>query len=127
MSNSKQILARNLLYYMALTNKSRMEICKDLGVNYSTLTEWVNGHKYPRIEKIERMAEYFNISKSDLIEDKSSDIDVTVSEFEHRLLSYFFMLNEYGQEEALNHMEYLVSQDRYLKKQNAPESNLGAG
>ena len=36
---------------------------------YSTLTDWMNANKYPRINNIEKMADYFGVSKSDLIED----------------------------------------------------------
>ena len=44
-------------------------IAEDLGFPYSTLTDWVNGKKYPRINNIEKLAAYFEVSKSDLIED----------------------------------------------------------
>lgn len=71
MSNigNKKTMAKNINYYLNSTNKSRAEVCKDLGVAYSTFTEWANGRSYPRIDKIERMANYFGIEKSDLIEE----------------------------------------------------------
>src|SRR5699024_6313467 len=43
-----------------------------LGVSYSTLSDWVNAKTYPRIDKIEMMANYFGVSKSDLVEDKQT-------------------------------------------------------
>lgn len=45
-------------------------MCEALGVKYTTLTDWVNGKTYPRIDKIELMANYFGIKKSDLVEDR---------------------------------------------------------
>lgn len=54
---------------MELSGKDRKEASKALGLPYSTLTEWMNGKKYPRIDNIEKLAEYFGVSKSDLIED----------------------------------------------------------
>ena len=68
--NSKSILAKNIRHYMELNNKSRNDMCEDLGVKYTTLTDWVNGKTYPRIDKIELMANYFGIKKSDLVEDR---------------------------------------------------------
>ena len=68
----KEALAENIRYYMALSGKERMEICRDLGMKYSTFTDWVNAKKYPRIDKIERLAEYFGISISELVEKKES-------------------------------------------------------
>ena len=39
-------------------------MCDALGVKYTTFTDWVKGNSYPRIDKIELMANYFGISKS---------------------------------------------------------------
>lgn len=44
-------------------------MCDALGVKYTTFTDWVKGNSYPRIDKIELMANYFGISKADLVED----------------------------------------------------------
>lgn len=62
---------------MDLYQKSRSDICKDLGFAYTTFTSWETGVNYPRIDKIEMMADYFHIEKSDLIEDKSAEGDST--------------------------------------------------
>ena len=67
---NKEIFAKNLKYYMTINNKTRNDICKDLGFKYTTFTDWYNGNIYPRIDKIEMLANYFRIEKSDLIEDK---------------------------------------------------------
>lgn len=66
---NKDILAKNLRKYISMSGKDRKEIARALGFPYSTLTDWVNANKYPRINNIEKMAEYFGVSKSDLIED----------------------------------------------------------
>lgn len=66
---NKEIMAKNIQYYMNLNKKSRNDICEALGIKYTTFTDWVNGNSYPRIDKIELMANYFGIKKSDLVED----------------------------------------------------------
>lgn len=66
--DNKDIFASNLNKYMALNGKSRKDICNDLGLSYYTVTDWVNGKKYPRMDKVEMLANYFGILKSDLIE-----------------------------------------------------------
>lgn len=75
MSNlgNKNIFAKNLKYYMEKSGKDRNEICKDLNLKYSTFSEWVNANKYPRIDKIELIANYFNIQKADLIEEHKTE------------------------------------------------------
>lgn len=65
---NKQIFAANLLHYMQEQKKTRSEVCRDLGFKYSTFSEWVTGVKYPRIDKIQMLANYFGVQKSDLIE-----------------------------------------------------------
>lgn len=67
---NKEIFSKNLKYYMDLNKKDRNDICKDLNLPYTTFAEWYNGNIYPRIDKIEILANYFNIKKSDLIENK---------------------------------------------------------
>lgn len=50
----------------------RNKICSDLNLKYTTFTDWVNAKTYPRIDKIEMLANYFGITKADLVEDFSS-------------------------------------------------------
>jgi transcriptional regulator with XRE-family HTH domain len=66
---NKLIFSRNLKKYIVNSGKDRKEIARALSIPYSTLTDWVNANKYPRINNIEKMADYFGVSKSDLIED----------------------------------------------------------
>lgn len=64
---------KNIQYYMDLYNKTRNDICQDLGIKYTTFTDWIKANTYPRIDKIELMANYFNIEKSDLIEEHNKE------------------------------------------------------
>jgi len=68
---NKESMAQNIKKFMAKKNISRMELCKALGFNYSTLADWLHARKYPRIDKIEMMANYFGVSKADLVEQDS--------------------------------------------------------
>lgn len=85
--DNKSIFAENLKKYMEQNNKSRRDISEALGISYYTVSDWVNGKKYPRMDKVEMLASYFGILKSDLIEEKitpemqkNSDtmVDITV-------------------------------------------------
>lgn len=68
--NNKNVFAKNLQKYMDMNNKSRRDVCEALGFSYYTFSDWVNGKKYPRMDKVEMLANYFGILKSDLIEEK---------------------------------------------------------
>ena len=65
---NKAVFSQNLRNLMQKFGKSRNQVCDDLGFKYTTFTDWYNGNKYPRIDKIEMLADYFNVLKSDLIE-----------------------------------------------------------
>jgi transcriptional regulator with XRE-family HTH domain len=71
--DNKNIFAENLNYYMKANGKSRRDICDALGFSYYTFTDWVKGKKYPRMDKVEILANYFGILKSDLIEKKTEE------------------------------------------------------
>ena len=70
---NKSIFAANLRRYMALKDKTRKEVSEAIGVSYFTFCDWVNGKKYPRMDKVETLANYFGILKSDLIEEKTEE------------------------------------------------------
>ena len=70
--DSKNVFSRNLQYQMDLHSKSRQEVSTALGISYFTITSWVNGTKFPRMDKVEMLAKYFGCKKSDLIEEKKT-------------------------------------------------------
>lgn len=69
----KEVFSRNLQKHMALNGKSRKEVCQALGYSYFTFSDWVNGKKMPRMDKVEQLANYFGIKKSDLIEETKKE------------------------------------------------------
>ena len=68
---SKEIFAKNLKCYMESAGKNQKEMADIVGVSAPTFNEWLKAKKYPRIDKVEKLANYFGILKSDLIEDKT--------------------------------------------------------
>ena len=92
MSNlgNKEVFAKNLAKYLARSGKSQREMAEIVGVSSSTFNEWMQAKKYPRIDKIEFMANYFGILKSDLIEEsddkKISSDDLQLTEGEKALI-----------------------------------------
>ena len=78
--DNKKVFSENLKYYMKLFNKNRNDICNALGLKYTTVRDWVKGRAYPRIDKIEMLANYFGIQKSDLIEKKTEEKEAKTME-----------------------------------------------
>lgn len=71
--DNKNIFASNLNRYMEINGKTRRDVSEAIGVSYYTFTDWVKGKKYPRMDKVEKLATYFGILKSDLIEEKTEE------------------------------------------------------
>lgn len=67
----KKIFSQNLNYYMSLNRKTQSDIINDLGYNKSAVSTWCNGTRLPRMDKVDALAKYFGINRSDLIEEKN--------------------------------------------------------
>ncbi len=69
----KKIFSKNLNHYMKKNEKTQSDLINDLGFNKSAVSTWCNGTRLPRMDKVELLAQYFKISRSDLMEEKSQD------------------------------------------------------
>lgn len=72
MSNlgNKATMAKNIKKYMIENGVTATDVCNTLGFPMPTFSDWIREKTYPRIDKIEKMANYFGIQKSDLIEEQ---------------------------------------------------------
>ena len=71
----KKIFSRNLLRYLSLNNKSQKEVADAIGVSPQTFNTWCQGIALPRMGKVQLLADYFHISKSDLLEEHTQESD----------------------------------------------------
>ena len=71
----RKVFSKNLKYYMELNGKNQIDLMNDLHLSSSTVSNWCTGLKLPRMDKVQMLADYFHINKSDLIEDKSKEDD----------------------------------------------------
>lgn len=84
MSNSqelKNIMSKNIKKNLKKMGKSQTDLAKDLNLPEMTVSNWVNAKTYPRVDKIQMMADYFGLQyRSDLTEDKPDNIYPATSE-----------------------------------------------
>lgn len=94
----KKIFSKNLNDYMYRYNKTQTDLINDLNLNKSTVSTWINGIKIPRMDKIELLANYFGITKADLVEEHTNKDTVTIqkSSYENKLISEIQNLNDNG-------------------------------
>lgn len=93
---NKKIMADNIQRYMDQRGITRQQLCDALDIKYTTLRDWLKGLTYPRIGKVEAMANYFGCEKSDLIEQKTDDSvrDVQITEREMRIIQSVRRMSE---------------------------------
>ena len=110
--DSRNIFAENLQKYMEENNVSRKDLSEALKISYYTVTSWVNGSKYPRMDKVEMLADYFGIQKSDLIEEKEpATEDDGLTESQRKLIEFAKTLDEVQAGKVLQLMQSILAFD----------------
>lgn len=69
MLGNREIMAKNLKRLMDEKGVNATDVCSSLHFKHNTFSNWVNCKTYPRIDKIEMMANYFGVNKSALVEE----------------------------------------------------------
>ncbi|MDM8261901.1 XRE family transcriptional regulator [Ligilactobacillus salivarius] len=70
---NKKIMASNIRRNLDKLGLNTKEFSNKLDFKYTTVLDWVNAKTYPRIDKIEKMANFFGIEKSELVEEFNYD------------------------------------------------------
>lgn len=65
--NYTKIISHNLNRLFNEKNINREQISKDLNIGYSTLSNWLLGYNAPKMDKIQKIAEYLNVNITDII------------------------------------------------------------
>ena len=94
--NQRIIFVKNLVHYMKLRGVEQSDIVANLGYSASTVSDWVKGKKYPRVDAMQRLANYLGVVRSDLTSEKDTD-DTPSDPTEAELLSIYRSLNTIGQ------------------------------
>ena len=71
--NYRRIFARNLNRFLEINGKNQADIATLLNVSQAAVSNWCKGIKMPRMDKVQALADYFGVNKSDLLEEKDSN------------------------------------------------------
>ena len=69
--NQREIFVNNLRYYMKIRGIEQNDIVNALDITASTVSDWVNGKKYPRVDSMQKLADYLGVVLSDLTSDSN--------------------------------------------------------
>lgn len=98
----------NLKQIMALKGKSQSDIVKALNFKQSTVSDWLNGKKYPRMDKVQMLANYFNVDIIELVDNQSNDA-ITFTITEKALIKNYRQLSEQNQQAVITMINSLLS------------------
>ncbi len=103
---------------MDVFQMSQTELCNKCGLNKSALSNYLNGDREPRQDKLSLIADAFSIDPAWLMgydtpmrPAPSTANDDTASE----IMSIYRELNTEGRQDMLKHARYLASQTEYIK------------
>lgn len=66
-----KVFSTNLLFYMQKNNKTRDDVARFLNVSLPTMSNYLNGKRFPKIDKLQALSEYFGVTVSDLVQDRA--------------------------------------------------------
>jgi len=98
----------NLKQIMALKGKSQSDIVKALNFKQSTVSDWLNGKKYPRMDKVQMLANYFNVDIIELVDNQSNDA-ITFTITEKALIKNYRQLSEQNQQVVITMINSMLS------------------
>ena len=74
-SDFNKVFSNNLKRYLSLYDMTQLELSQKLGVGTTSVSNWCNALKSPRMDKIDAMCTLFNCTRSDLMEEPKSFIN----------------------------------------------------
>lgn len=127
------VFSKRLRYYLSKYDITQVELAKRLGVGTTSVYNWCNGIKTPRMDKVDAMCNLFHCKRSDLIEEKSADDtvhyylneetrEIAQEAFENpELRTLFKVARDIPPERLRAHIEFMKT----LKAQERGESDEG--
>jgi transcriptional regulator with XRE-family HTH domain len=112
-NEQKEIISNNLTYLIELSGKDQKQISVELDVNPPTFNQWVNGKAIPSVSMLKRIAAYFGVMLTDLVDQRSSTSAPT--DKANKLLGIIKTCND-EQLKLITEFAVLVTKNNYLNE-----------
>ena len=106
----KKLCSQNLNFYLSLNGKVQKDLVNYMHVSSSTASNWCTGQKLPRMDKIQSIANWLGIEKSDLLENKLALPD-TSYKLDHELREFTIFLQDNPEYKKLFQMTQRINKD----------------
>lgn len=71
----REIFANNLKNLLDRKRITQSDLSREMGIPVTTINSWVKAEKYPGLKNQQRLAEYFNITRRDLLSNEENTFE----------------------------------------------------
>lgn len=120
----KMAFAKNLKTLMDDSNCNQEDIANICGVSQQTVSDWLTGKKYPRMDKVQAILDHFNIPMTTLVND-GKDTSYYLNPETARLAQEAAndpetrLLLDAKRDLSPEDMQYVISLIKHLKNKNS--------
>ena len=118
--------AQNLKNIMQKRNKTQSDLVKDLSFRQATVSDWLNGKKYPRMDKVEKLANYLGVSINELLMQSVSEPpipEIQLTDQEKSMIKKYRQLNADGK----SRVDYVLNMEFDLVNNSAEKEEWSLG
>ena len=118
--------AQNLKNIMQKRNKTQSDLVKDLSFRQATVSDWLNGKKYPRMDKVEKLANYLGVSINELLMQSVPEPPVPalqLTDQEKSMIKKYRQLNADGK----SRVDYVLNMEFDLVNNSAEKEERNVG
>lgn len=118
--------AQNLKNIMQKRNKTQSDLVKDLSFRQATVSDWLNGKKYPRMDKVEKLANYLGVSINELLMQSASEPpipEIQLTDQEKSMIKKYRQLNADGK----SRVDYVLNMEFDLVNNSAEKEERSLG
>lgn len=118
--------AQNLKKIMQKRNKTQSDLVKDLSFRQATVSDWLNGKKYPRMDKVEKLANYLGVSINELLMQSVPEPPVPaiqLTDQEKSMIKKYRQLNADGK----SRVDYVLNMEFDLVNNSAEKEERSLG
>lgn len=109
MPSQREILSQNLKRLIALKGVSQAEFARNIGMNPATVTRWMNHSAYPSPENIEKISDYFGVTRSQVDSDQSTTTDIKLD----TIMATCTQLNDANKNKVIDYSEQLLDEQEH--------------
>ncbi len=110
--DAKQVFAQNLKRYLEMKGLTQLELAEHMGCSSSTVSDWCNGKKYPRVDKMQRIADFLGVRMSELT---SPPDEIDYNDFSYALFHESKELTDENKEKLLEMARFFKQQQEQGK------------